>query len=159
MSRCFSSLRLVYKEHLNKVLKSPPGPEVLRKCSPHGPQSVVHIVYRMRNWHKKVDLCRGTLRENLRFLPTVPRSTSIGQSMFSSQNKENSCSLGWPDTLSPASVPRAPETRGTNHTDSGERALCLQLASAATRWRTGFLLRRTAHRPFISSPAQYLIHS
>lgn len=84
---CFPFLgiiALVNKEHLNKALRSPPGDDVLRKYSTHGAQNVLHVVYRIRNRHKKASLFQGTLREILRFLSTVSRNTSIGQSVFSS---------------------------------------------------------------------------
>lgn len=44
---------LVYKEHLDKAHRSPLGAKVLRKYYPHGAQSVLHVVYRVRNWNIK----------------------------------------------------------------------------------------------------------
>lgn len=66
---------LVYEEHLDKTHRSPLGAKVLRKYYRHGAQSVLHVVYRARNWDiERQPLWVGlgrTLSRTLRFLTTV----------------------------------------------------------------------------------------
>jgi hypothetical protein len=72
---------LVYKEHLKKAHWSPLGTKVLRKYYPHGAQSMLHTVYRVRNWHIKRSARAGEMAQWVR----APDCSSEGPEFKSQQ--------------------------------------------------------------------------